>query len=299
MNVKFPGSQLLDEKQIEMMRKLVAIAPGEIDPVDFNEMLALPEIRPRVRLWLLGPEKLAAFCFVDLYDNLIYAVGPEIDLHEIGPEIIRWGEIQASQIASETGELPKLDAVCRAEKQEELAFLMQSGFVEQTVRTLIYARSLEGRLFQPVLPSGFHLRSVRGEEEAQALAELHRASFGSDYMTTEYRIAMMRTPVYDRSMDLVIETDAGNLVAFCVCSLEENEGKIGSPDPIGVRPGFTRRGLGKSILLAGLRLLQEKGAKQARLGTSSENIPMQKLAESVEFSQVSEKMWLRKEIPME
>jgi ribosomal protein S18 acetylase RimI-like enzyme len=76
--------------------------------------------------------------------------------------------------------------------------------------------------------------------------------------------------------------------AFCICSLESPE--IGWTDPVGVRPPYQRLGLGRAILTAGLLALNARGALEARLGTSSENIQMQWLAEVVGFKGVSEKL---------
>jgi ribosomal protein S18 acetylase RimI-like enzyme len=42
---------------------------------------------------------------------------------------------------------------------------------------------------------------------------------------------------------------------------------------------------------AGLQELQRRGAKTARLGTSSENKAMQQLAEALGFRIVSERVW--------
>ena len=122
-------------------------------------------------------------------------------------------------------------------------------------------------------------------------------------MTRDYRLAMMRTPNYDPSMDLVIQAPNGILAGFLVCSIDPAENartgrNIGWTDPIGVPPGFRRLGLGCWLLTAGLNTLKSRKMEVARLGTSSENSAMQRLALSTGFRMVEEKLWFRKTLEM-
>jgi predicted N-acetyltransferase YhbS len=114
----------------------------------------------------------------------------------------------------------------------------------------------------PQLPDGFTIRHVAGEHEVEQLVELHRAAFGTENMTTTYRLAMMRVPEYDRTLDLLAVAPDGKLAAFCVGYVSEaenrlSEQKLGWLDPVGTRPEFQRQGLARSLLLTGLHLLKE------------------------------------------
>jgi ribosomal protein S18 acetylase RimI-like enzyme len=86
------------------------------------------------------------------------------------------------------------------------------------------------------------------------------------------------------------------LTAFCVCGFDDPENQIGYTDPIGTHPSYQRIGLGKALVSAGLIALKNAGANTARLGTSSDNIAMQKLASGLGFICVSEKVWLSKAV---
>ena len=63
-----------------------------------------------------------------------------------------------------------------------------------------------------------------------------------------------------------------------------------------MHPRFQRLGLGKAIVTAGLRLLASRGVTTVELGTGSNNVPMQRLAESLGFVCVSEKLWFSKTV---
>lgn len=130
----------------------------------------------------------------------------------------------------------------------------------------------------------------------EQLVTLHRAAFGTDNMTIEYRLAMMDTPQYVREMDLVAVAPHDELTAFCVCGFDDPDKSIGYTDPIGTHPSYQRMGLGKALVSVGLIALKNAGANTVRLGTSSENIAMQKLASELGFICVSEKLWFSKPV---
>jgi ribosomal protein S18 acetylase RimI-like enzyme len=151
------------------------------------------------------------------------------------------------------------------------------------------------------MPAGFGLHHVAGEREAADLVELHRAAFGSEVMTVEERLAMMRTPDYDAELDLVAIALDGRLAATCLCTIRREENrrsgrKEGYTDLIATHPSFRRQGLAKALLLAGMHYLQERGMDTAVLGTSSENVPMQRAAQAVGFRIKSTRLWFARPV---
>jgi mycothiol synthase len=299
--MKFDPSPF-DNSDILEMRSLLRKPGNELEIADFNELIALEAIRANTRLWRdQARQLLLAFAFVDDFTNLCFAVGEENNCASLEEAIVKWGEECIRHRKLKTGEPATLDASCSAENPRRLAFLEKFGFHREKVRTLHYQRSLHDSIPHAVIPQGFILRSVQGEEQAEALAALHRAAFGTGYMSLEYRLAMMRAPSYDPSLDLFIEASNGKPVAFCTCSIAEEENKRdgtknGYTDPIGVDPHYQRQGFGKAILAAGLKALQNRQLEFAKLGTSSENISMQRLAETLGFRVVSEHIWFTKEV---
>jgi mycothiol synthase len=137
----------------------------------------------------------------------------------------------------------------------------------------------------PELPSGFRLRTLRGEEEAEAYAKLHRTAFESTSMTTEWRARTKRMPGYRPELDLVISAPDGTLAAFCVGWFEPVRG-VAQIEPVGVHPRFQRQGIGRVLLLEMLRRFKEHGANWAMIEPSDSNIPMQHICEAVGFRQV-------------
>ena len=128
------------------------------------------------------------------------------------------------------------------------------------------------------------------------LVDLHRAAFGTDNMTVEERLVIMRVPGYQHELDLVVTASNGELAAFCICGFDEEDETIGCTDPLGTHPRFQRLGLGSAIITAGMQALKSRGARVVELGTSSQNLPMQELAEKLGFLVVSEKLWFSKQV---
>jgi ribosomal protein S18 acetylase RimI-like enzyme len=105
----------------------------------------------------------------------------------------------------------------------------------------------------------------------------------------------MSTSGYDPSLDLIVVAPDGTIAANCICSVNEKVGR-GNTDPVATHPRFQRIGLARALLLAGLRLLKERGMTFAHLGTSGNNIAMQKAAESVGFVTEYKTIWFSKEV---
>jgi ribosomal protein S18 acetylase RimI-like enzyme len=285
---------LRDKTDIQRLRAFIKQLPHEPNIGDFEEQIQLPAIRSTAQLWERGDE-IIAIAYVDAGNNLRYAIadGHRSDLLE--KEILEWGLACMRQRNTE-GSDQTLDISCRADDLEQLRFIEKFGFEREPIRSLDYSRSLTEPIEDHPLPSGFTIRSVTGENEVDALVALHRAAFGTDNMTVEERLAIMRAPQYVPDLDLVAVAPNGDLSAFCICGFDESDTQIGFTDPIGTHSRYQRLGLGKAILSAGLRAIKERGATVAKLGTSSENLPMQRLAERCGFTCVSENLWFSKKV---
>ncbi len=156
-------------------------------------------------------------------------------------------------------------------------------------------RDLSQPIPEPDLPPGFVIRSLAGKHEAEAVAAMHRAAFGTDYMTTENRLAIMNTSEYEVSLDLVAVAPDGTIAANCICSVNEQE-KIGATDPVATHPRYQGMGLARALLARGMQLLREREMSSARFGTSGSNIAMQKTGASVGFQVEYRTVWFSKTV---
>jgi len=85
------------------------------------------------------------------------------------------------------------------------------------------SRPLHDLILPPELPPGFSIRSLVGVNDVDAWVALHRAAFGTQNMTVEYRLAMLDAPGYDPELDLVVMASGGELSAYCVGFISQEE----------------------------------------------------------------------------
>lgn len=283
------------QTMLDLMARVRPAAHAKDYPakVDIEENLESEAIRANVKLWFDDGRPIG-WAYVDDFQNLRWEVEkPYTDT--IGSEIVAWGEDCIRKTLA-TGESATLDASCREDYKERLDFLREHGFLETEGFSIHMKRHLRDAelIPEPVLPQGFIIRSVKGIEEAEAIATTHRAAFDSDYMTTENRLIIMNSSEYDPSLDLVVIAPDGTVAAYCTCSTDSSGG--GYTDPVAVHPNYQRKGLAKALLLKGMQMLKERGMKFAQFTTSGDNVPMQKSGEAAGFFLEHRVLWFEKEV---
>lgn len=270
-------------------------------PADLNEELQDVMTQCCTRLWFDDHERLAAFASGTRWGSLVFECQPEA-LAELGDEIVDWGRTcllrlrLSGELLAEPGAPLTLEANCGSKDPARAALLSAHGFQPSGQRSLRLVRDLSEPLPAPSLPEGFKFRSLGGVEEAPAAVNLHRAAFGTTYLTVEDRLVWMRDPDYEPELDLVVEAPNGHLAGYAYCIIHPAETSAngrqeGMTDPVAVHPDYQGRGLARSLLLEGMRRLKERGAQLAVLGTDGENLAMQRAALAAGFQIVSEKTW--------
>ena len=103
------------------------------------------------------------------------------------------------------------------------------------------------------------------------------------------------------TLDLIAIASTGDFAGYCTGQINAAENArtgqlMGYTDPVAVHPNFQGRGLAKALLLSSCRLLKQRGMTITALGTSSENIAMQRAAEAAGYRVQSSKVWLAKSV---
>jgi len=285
----------MDMAEFDDIRALLNQLGKQASIQDFEEHIQLKSVRDSIRTWRKG-HHLAAFAYVDDFANLWFEIAPGLANRKMESEIVGWaGQIQ-TQRNVESGENGTLDATCEAKNKTRISILEQNGFVKQSVRSLQYERVLTSSFEQFPFPARYTWRSVNPSDRIEDLVNLHRQSFSTDHMTVEYRQAMMHAPQYVMDLDLLAIAPDGSLAGFCVCSVDETDSSVGHADPIGVHPLHQHKGLAKALVSTGINLLFQRGVNRVQTGTSSENLTMQALANSLGFQLTSEKIWFSLEL---
>ncbi|NOK62582.1 MAG: GNAT family N-acetyltransferase [Chloroflexi bacterium AL-W] len=223
---------------------------------------------------------------------LWFKVHPEARSGEIEARIIAWGEERMREIQQERGVPVILRSGTRDDRTERIALLERHGFTASR-HFWRMARPLDEPIATPVFPEGFTLRHNRGEVDTEAWVAMFNESFIDHWnhhpLTVEMAIHHISEPHFKLEGDLIAIAPDGTFAAFCSCSINpeenarngRNEGWI---QVLGTRRGFRRIGLGRAILLSGLRWLHSEGLDTAVLGVDADSLTdATKLYESVGF----------------
>lgn len=283
------------QEEYNRMLQMIQEHYVENDMLDFDEVIQLDSVRRNTRRWY-EEGRLAGFAYVDDYNNINFKTAPGQPNPLLEDQMIAWAVEVMRARNQETGENASLDASCSGSNTERIAILERNGFMQEEVRSLYFARSLDKPIQPHPFPPGYSRRCVKGEEEVPALVELFRAAVGTDNMTEEYRLAMMRTHEYRPDLDWVVVAPNGDLAAYCIGGIEGEGGFEGYLDPVGTHPNHRHKGLGAAMMTAGLEDLKQLGVKKVTYGTSSKNTAMQKLGQAVGFELTGESVWFSKKV---
>jgi len=186
------------------------------------------------------------------------------------PEILACAARQAGQLTGTPFGRPLWFTGVFEDARERIASLEQAGYAcqsflpEDAWLKVWLSRSLQTDLPAPALPDGFALRPLAGAAEAGAYVDLHRAAFGTENMTLDWRLASLAQPGCRPELDLVVQAPDGRLAGFCVGWVGRAPGGdlLGQVEPMGVLPEFQRLGLGRALLRETFLRMASLGARR-------------------------------------
>ena len=213
---------------------------------------------------------------------------PELRSTPLAQEMYTWAEEQAIGIAREAGKATIYvlwvlhDDPFLGEHFIKRGYRLRRGYVHLT-------RALESPIPSADVAEGFSLRSCLGELEAASRARAQYGVFGSSAPFKRYLerfTNFMHSPAYEPDLDIVAVAPEGQVGAFCIVWTDPLNG-VGLFEPVGTHPEFQRMGLGRAVMLEGLRRLKDRSMKVAIVSTFEDNPAAIKLYESVGFQIVN------------
>ena len=156
------------------------------------------------------------------------------------------------------------------------------GFVRDSHSMNITEIDLHKRRDEPRLPLGFTVQPAK-HGDSVGLAEVHNGAFGSSWTPERYQQEVMLKPGYRPEHELVITALDGKFAAFAKTWLDPVN-KVGLFEPVGVHADFHRKGLGKAVMLYGLRHMEDQGMKTALVCHKTDNPASAALYRSIGFT---------------
>ena len=294
-----------DLRGVVELAEVCESADGLDDTISLDELqlqLSHPGIDAAhdLKLWETHDGRLIAFGLIEPTDHTLwFKVHPDDRNSTLEQHILAWGMVRCGLLAQAHNYPPTLGSWADERDVARRALLEQMGFqITRTFRCL--TRSLAAPIPLPRVPTGFTIRPVLGAQEAELWVELYNAAFIDHWNYEPWSSATfhhwLTDSHYRSELNLVAVAPDSTLAAFCWCDIEPR-GNAHAEQPegwislLGTRRGFREKGLGRSILLAGLHQLQAAGVAIVKLNVDAENVSgATRLYESVDFR--TDRVWL-------
>ncbi len=290
-----------DEHDLEAMRSLLVVgrkaSTGSyyIHTGDLNWWLYYPPLEGDlwndIHLWddTGQPGRLLGWALISAdWVGLDVYVQPELRGSSLAQDMYLWAEEQAMRIARQRGKkttyvlwINRDDAVLDVHFKQR-GYRLGKGCIHLT-------RNLDTVLLPAQEMGEYRVRACKGETEVASRARAQYGAFGSAAPFERYLERFrkfMRSPVYCHNLDIVAVAPDGQIGAFCIVWMDPVN-QVGLFEPVGTHPDYQRKGLGKAVMLEGLRRLQAGGMKQAIVSTGEDNLPAINLYESIGFRVVN------------
>ncbi|UVS79926.1 GNAT family N-acetyltransferase [Actinokineospora sp. UTMC 2448] len=188
---------------------------------------------------------------------LAYQVHPEHA--ELVDEVIGWYDATAAGI--ERTVLPSAADAFALERWAAHGFTTDPAALGDAGRwTQLTERDLVD-LDQPVLPAGFRFRTA-DDAGPEAAVQAHIDAWSPSSYTAESYAGVRQAPGYRGDLHVLVEAPDGTMAASTILWLDEAN-RSAQFEPVGTHPGYRRLGLGRAMILHGMRLAKAAGATHA------------------------------------
>lgn len=201
---------------------------------------------------------------------------------EIVHDLVAHGESELLRLMSLHGiEANEIYADCDEQDEVLTSVLGDLGYVKSDDAPWVVNRADLSDLADPDIPEGFTIRQVESLDEADDLALVHSASFGSTWTEETYR-TLMQTPGYAIEHEWVAIAPDGEYAAFTV-TWRDHLNQTGLFEPVGTHENHRRIGLGKALLLTVLHAMADEGLDYGIVCNSGTNPAAAGLYQSAGF----------------
>ena len=160
-----------------------------------------------------------------------------------------------------------------------------------------WRRDLDAPLPLAPVPAGYEIRSMGPPAEHPARSWASWRAFHADEPDDNYDGDyswygnIQSAPLYRRDLDVVAATAAGDIAAFCTISYDDTT-RSAVTVLVGTAAEHWRRGLGKAVMVAGMRRLQQVGC--TRVFSTATEAPANALYRSVMQTHLVTDTWLKR-----
>ncbi len=186
-----------------------------------------------------------------------------------------------------------------SEWQDQLAELGFSSVASNL--DLVLQRPDLAELTEPELPSGYAFRQMKSQTETLLLTRLQNRVFeehwGFSRNTPEEVGARLAQSGTGPEHVLFLESSKGEVVGYVWTTFEwANDRTTGKISMTGLTPGVRGSGLGRSLIVAGVKHLLANGASEIALEVIAQNEAARRIYEAIGFREVGRTCWYEKRV---
>jgi len=135
------------------------------------------------------------------------------------------------------------------------------------------------------LPEGYTVQGVRNLEDGRLRARVNHTAFKMkvnwETYSADYAL-FIRSAVYDGERDLFVRSPDGQGASACTIWFDPVN-RVGMFEPVGTRPDFQGKSLGKAVMAEGLRRMKAAGMQRAIVGFDPDNAAARGLYSALGF----------------
>jgi len=239
--------------------------------------------RQNVRLWENEQGELQSFTWINA-NEVVLQVSPRLRGSRLNDllleEMLAWGEERQRKSLEERGteSIPSFSAF--EDDFPLIDMFRRHEYERDEFHVLHMSKDLNQPVPEAVLPEGWTVRHVGGEDEFEERVALHREVWRRSKVTLDAYRRLRGVPGYTPELDLVAVSAIGTFASYCICWLDPVN-RIGEFEPVGTHSAFRGRGLGKAVMLEGLRRLKAFGMQTAIVCSLGNNEASKRLYESL------------------
>lgn len=236
-----------------------------------------------VFMWLTVENKIAAVLNPEAPGWSFLQVHPDYRSTSLEEEMVSVAEVEHACQDSQARR--KLTVWAQERDKLRKVVLMDRGYRLGEEVEYQRRRVMEAPISEASIPEGYVIRPLGGIEEVPMRSWASWRAFHPDdnvrnYDGWRWYLNIQKAPLYRRDLDLVAISPEGEVASFCTIWYDDFS-RMGYFEPVGTVGVHRRKGLGKAVLLEGLKRLWNLGAELACVSSYSE--PAHALYSSVGF----------------
>lgn len=182
--------------------------------------------------------------------------------------ILTWVETALTETRQAEPDQTSVTIFADDDEAARMAHLSARGFTGQD-KFVLFAQDIRAPIPPPALPENFRFLDRMDAAYADLRADVHFHAFSpQSKMTGERYRHFMTAPRYDPALDVVVVAPDGRFAAYGMGWIDA-ESRVSIFEPVGTRPEFQRRGLGRAALREGMRRMQARGMETATVLAST------------------------------